>query len=68
MKYAANIDMPIKYTFQLGGGLNGRTIKKGEVVTMIGVMNDINSQSVSTMETLHRIEKNHFDNNFTLVK
>ena len=66
-QFTANQDMPIKYTFQLGGGVKGRTIKAGEIITAIDVVNDIDSQSVSTLETLHRIEKNYFDTHFTAV-
>lgn len=66
-KYIANKDLNIKYVFQLGGGTKGRTIKKGEEVTVIGLMNDIDTQSVSTLELLHRIELNAFKKNFTSV-
>lgn len=66
-KYLANCDMPIKYTYQLGGGIKGRTIKKGEFVTVIGVVTDIDSISVSTIESLHRISAPYFINNFTKI-
>lgn len=58
--YTANQDTNIKYIYALGGGIKGRTIKKGEQITVIGVMNDINSQSISTKETLHRITADSF--------
>lgn len=64
-KYVANIDMPIKYTYQLGGGINGRTIKKGEEVTVIARMPDINSASIATIETLYRINDKFFAENFS---
>lgn len=66
-KYSANQDINIKYTFQLGGGLKGRTVKKGEIVTVIGVMNDINSQSVSCIELIYRTEINAFKSLFTKI-
>lgn len=66
-KYIANKDMDLKYVYSLGGGLKGRTIKKGEQVTVIGIMNDIDSQSVSTIELLHRINLNGFEKCFTKV-
>lgn len=67
-KYIANEDLNMKYIYQLGGGIKGRTIKKGEVVTAIGIMNDINSQSATTRELLHRVELNSFKKLFTPIK
>lgn len=67
-KFTANHDMPIKYVFSLGGGIKGRTIKKGEVITYGGEMNDIDKKSIWTLETLHRIESNYFKAHFTLIK
>lgn len=64
-QFVANQDIKAKYTYQLGGGLKGRTVKKGEIVTAIGVMNDVNSQSVSCVELLHRIEINAFKSLFS---
>lgn len=64
-QYVANCDMPIKYTFQLGGGIKGRTIKKGETVTVIGQMTDIDTVSVSTLECLNRINAAYFKANFS---
>ena len=64
-QFVANQDIKVKYTYQLGGGLKGRTVKKGEIVTVIGVMNDVNSQSVSCVELLHRIEINAFKSLFS---
>ena len=66
-QFVANQDINVKYTYQLGGGLKGRTVKKGEIVTAIGVMNDINSQSVSCVELMHRIELNAFKALFTAI-
>lgn len=65
--YKANKDMNIKYVFKLGGGMNGRTIRQGEIVTVIGTMNDVNSQSVSTIELLNRVELNGFKACFTKI-
>lgn len=64
-QFVANQDIKVKYTYQLGGGINGRTVKKGDIVTVVGTMNDINSQSVSCVELLHRIEINAFKSLFT---
>lgn len=66
--YTANCDLPIKYIFQLGGGINGRTLKKGDKVNVICIVNDINAQSVATSETLHRIELASFLANFTPIQ
>lgn len=66
--YVANKDMPIKYTYSLGGGLKGRTIKAGETVTVSSIMNDIDSQSVATIELLHRISLPFFIENFKKIK
>lgn len=66
-QFVANQDINAKYTYQLGGGTKGRTVKKGEIVTAIGVTNDINSQSVSTLELLHRVEINAFKTLFTAI-
>jgi len=65
--YTANHDMPILYVYSLGGGIKGRTIKAGEPITAITVMNDVNSQSVATTETLHRIALPYFLEHFTKV-
>ena len=66
-KYTANKDMNIKYIYSLGGGIKGRTIKKGEIVTKIGEMYDINTKSVSTLELLNRVELNSFMSCFTKI-
>lgn len=66
-KFVANQDIKVKYTYQLGGGIKGRTVKKGDIVTAIGMMNDVNSQSVSCAELLHRIEINAFKSLFTAL-
>lgn len=62
--YVAKKDTEIKYIYSLGGGVKGRTVKAGEEVTAICVMNDINAQSVATKETLYRIELNSFLSTF----
>ena len=66
-KYSANQDVNIKYAYQYGGGLLGRTVKMGEIVTVIGVMTDINSRSVSCLELLHRTEMHAFNSLFTAL-
>lgn len=58
--YIAQKDTNIKYIYSLGGGIKGRTVKAGEKITVICVMNDINAQSVATKETLHRITTESF--------
>ena len=67
-KYTANKDMNIKYIYSLGGGIKGRTIKKGEIVTKTGEMYDINTKSVSTLELLNRVELNSFMSCFTKIQ
>lgn len=67
-KYIANEDTTILYHFQLGGGIKGRKVKKGEIVNAVGTMNDVNTQSVCTLETLNRIEVNSFLKLFTKIK
>lgn len=64
-KYVANCDMPIKYVFQLGGGIKGRTVKQGETVTVVGSRTDIDTPVVEVAETLHVIAESYFRNNFT---
>jgi hypothetical protein len=66
-QYTAKRDMPIKYIYSLGGGLRGRTIKAGEIITAVDIVNDINNQSVSTLETLNRISFDFFINNFSKI-
>jgi hypothetical protein len=66
--YVALKDLPtVKYTFQLGGGIGGRTVKIGDIITVIGVTNDIDSKSVQTMQLLNRIELNSFMEAFELA-
>lgn len=65
--YKANTDMPIKYIYQLGGGIKGRTIKKGDTVSVIGHVTDIGTVSIETVETLYRINAEYFLSNFTKI-
>lgn len=63
-KYIANQDTKILYTYPLGGGIKGRTVKKGDIITKTGEMTDIDTVSVCTAETLRRIVKSYFEKVF----
>ena len=65
-EHIAKIDMPIKYTHQLGGGirLDARTVKAGDKVTVIGTITDIDTVSVTVLELLNRVELSYFKENF----
>jgi hypothetical protein len=67
-QYTAKRDMPIKYIYSLGGGLRGRTIKAGEVITAVDIVSDISNNSVATAETLNRIALDFFLSNFSKNK
>lgn len=67
-KFKATKDLPhILYNYSNGGGINGRTIKEGDIVTTIGTTPDVGSWSVSTREVLYRMELNGFLKCFELV-
>jgi len=60
VEFEAQEDTQILYVASLGGGVSGRTVKKGEKIRFLGVTNDLGRESVSTYETLHRIDKHYF--------
>jgi hypothetical protein len=58
--YQAISDVNIKYTYQHGGGLKGRTVKAGDIVTVIGRSIEIDTPCVSCIELLHKITEDSF--------
>ena len=66
-KFQAIKDVNMKYVFSLGGGINGRTVKAGEVVTFLGESTEIDTPCVSCFELLHRITKDSFNKLFLPV-
>lgn len=67
-KFVAKQDTEILYTYKLGGGIKGRKVKKGDVITFLSVMNDLGRESVATYETVHRIDKHSFFHIFEPAK
>jgi hypothetical protein len=55
----------ILYTYKLGGGVKGRFVKTGDMLTVIDKVYDINTVSYSTLETLHRLSADMVNQFFT---
>lgn len=66
-KFIANQDVNVKYTYKLGGGIKGRTVKAGEVVTFLSESTEIDTPCVSCFELLNRMTKQSFKLYFTAI-
>lgn len=64
-RFAAKQDMPtVLYNINHNNGIKGRSVKQGDIVTAIGLTNDIDSRSVRCVELLYRINETSFNNLF----
>lgn len=66
--YVAMRDADIRYTHAFGGGVNGsRTIKERDIVCVTGFCIDVDTVSISTRETVYRIEELFFKKTFVRI-
>jgi len=65
-KFKAVKDQDVLYTFKLGGGLNGRKVKQGDVVTFLTVDNagPCCTKMASCYELLRRMTLEEFKAGF----
>jgi hypothetical protein len=61
----ANQDVNLLYKLNLGGGIKGRKVKSGDVLTLLEI--DKVSKTVCFFETLHKISIENFESKFTRV-
>jgi len=66
-KFKAIQDVNALYTFNLGGGMNRRKVKTGEIVTLIGKSTEIDTPCVSCAELLHKMTAESFYKLFTPI-
>lgn len=58
--FRAKQDTPLLYTFKYGGGINGRKVKAGELVTVVSESIEIDTPCVRCLEILHKTAKAYF--------
>lgn len=67
--HIATQDTDILYSFRHGGGLNGRTVKKGDRVTLVtGNTTNIDTPVVRCLETLNWISREYFNQVFAPIQ
>lgn len=66
-KFIAINDVDTLYTFKLGGGILGRKVKKGDVVTFLTYENSFIHEMVTCYELLHKLPLDIFKSNFKLI-
>jgi hypothetical protein len=66
-KFEAVRDTDFLYTYKLGGGLLGRKVKKGDVVTFLTEEISFSTRMVSCYELLLCMTKNEFISSFKAI-
>lgn len=63
-KFEAIHDTNFVYTFKLGGGIQGRKVKKGDIVTFLNSEVSFSTRMVNCYELLYSMTLDEFKKNF----
>lgn len=63
-KFQAINDVDVLYTYKLGGGLLGRKVKKGDIVTFLTNEISFSTRLISCYEILRCMSLDVFEKNF----
>jgi len=63
-KFEAIQDTNLLYTFKLGGGVQGRKVKKGDIVTFLNSEVSFSTRIVNCYELLYSMTLDEFKKNF----